>query len=203
MPAPTATAATTRTGAAEARSGPGPQRSTRAVGRAAARTVADAMITEVKLGGSGTTVRELRTLFRDDHVHAAVIVEDGVLLAVVDRADLDATAHDDEAALHLGGRLARTIAPEVDLEQARRRMVTAARRRLAVVTADGRFLGLLCLKRTGRGFCSDLDVRARADELRRGSGPSGATWLAGGMTRQRSDGVEGLSSLRDLPLQPT
>ncbi len=47
-----------------------------------ARTVADAMITDVKLSEATTTVRELRGLFDDEHVHAAVIVEDGVLLAV-------------------------------------------------------------------------------------------------------------------------
>ena len=37
-------------------------------------------------------------------------------------------------------------------------------RRLAVVDDDGDLLGLLCLKRTLDGFCSDADVRARALE---------------------------------------
>jgi hypothetical protein len=37
-------------------------------------------------------------------------------------------------------------------------------RRLAVVDGTGRLVGLLCLKRTLDGFCSDADVRARAVE---------------------------------------
>jgi hypothetical protein len=40
-------------------------------------------------------------------------------------------------------------------------MRRAGRRRLAVTSEDGRLLGLLCLKASGRGFCSDEDVAAR------------------------------------------
>lgn len=136
------------------------------VDRGPGRTVADAVVTGVRLSGRDTTVGELRTLFRDEHVHAAVIVEDGVLLAVVDRADLEGTACDDDAALPLGRRRSRTIGPDVDLGLARRLMLATGRRRLAVVGDDGRFRGLLCLKRTLRGFCSDRDVRARSDGRR-------------------------------------
>ena len=35
-------------------------------------------------------------------------------------------------------------------------------RRLAVVDRDGTLLGLMCLKRTRTGFCSDEDVASRA-----------------------------------------
>ena len=143
------------------------------VDRGPERTVADAMVTGVRLSGRDTTVGELRTLFRDEHVHAAVIVEDGVLLAVVDRADVEGTAaRDDDAALPLGRRRSRTVGPAVDLEQARHLMLAAGRRRLAVVGDDGRFRGLLCLKRTLRGFCSDRDVRARSDGRRTRSDPA-------------------------------
>ena len=41
-------------------------------------------------------------------------------------------------------------------------MTAAGRRRAAVISADGRLLGLLCLKVSRAGFCSDQDVRARA-----------------------------------------
>lgn len=44
--------------------------------------------------------------------------------------------------------------------------MTARSRRLAVIDDHGMLLGLLCLKRTGLGFCSDTDVQARADERR-------------------------------------
>jgi hypothetical protein len=35
------------------------------------------------------------------------------------------------------------------------------RRRLAVVDADGALLGLLCLKASGDGFCSDDGIASR------------------------------------------
>jgi hypothetical protein len=41
-------------------------------------------------------------------------------------------------------------------------MTATGRRRAAVTSADGRLLGLLCLKVSQTGFCSDQDVRARA-----------------------------------------
>lgn len=47
-----------------------------------------------------------------------------------------------------------------------RAMTTYGRRRRAVIDDRGLLLGLLCLKHTGLGFCSDADVRARADERR-------------------------------------
>ena len=47
-------------------------------------TVADAMLTDVKVSRAEATVGEVRALFDDDHVHSAVIVDGGVLLAVVD-----------------------------------------------------------------------------------------------------------------------
>jgi CBS domain-containing protein len=129
------------------------------------QTVADAMLTDVKVHSARTTVREIRVLFDDEHVHAAVIVEDSQLLAVVDRADLE-TADDDALARHLGGRRRRVIAPDADLALARRLMLACGRRRLAVVDRDGRLLGLLCLKRSRSGFCSNRDVRARSAEPR-------------------------------------
>ena len=43
-----------------------------------------------------------------------------------------------------------------------RAMLAAGGRRLAVVDHRLRLLGLLCLKRSGLGFCSDRDVAARA-----------------------------------------
>lgn len=44
----------------------------------------------------------------------------------------------------------------------RQKMIATGRRRVAVTSADGRLLGLLCLKASRAGFCSDADVRARA-----------------------------------------
>ena len=122
-------------------------------------TVADAMIRHPKVCGPATTVADAREQFRDDHVHAVLIVDDGRLKAVVERPDLAAAPPGMPA--HLAGRLhGRTTRPGTLLGTARRAM-TAGRRRLAVVDGDGTLRGLLCLKRSGLGFCSDADVSAR------------------------------------------
>jgi hypothetical protein len=40
-------------------------------------------------------------------------------------------------------------------------MRASGRRRLAVTSDDGTLVGLLCLKASGNGFCSDGDVASR------------------------------------------
>jgi CBS domain-containing protein len=106
------------------------------------------------------TVSQVRDVFTDEHVHAVLLVEQGRLLCVVERGDLHARP-DSAPALPLGRLFGRTIDAETDLEFARLRMVAEDRRRLAVVDDQWRLLGLLCLKRTSRGFCSENDVAAR------------------------------------------
>jgi hypothetical protein len=54
------------------------------------------------------------------------------------------------------------VDPLDPLEAARSHLVATGQRRLAVVDRAGTLLGLLCLKRTGDGFCSDRDVASRA-----------------------------------------
>lgn len=128
-------------------------------------TVADAMVRSPKVSGPDPTVAQVRDQFRDDLVHAVLIVADGKLVAVVERPDLSAAPPDLPA--RLIGRLAgRVTAPDADLAPTWQAMTRTGRRRLAVVDGHGRLLGLLCLKRTGLGFCSDTDVQARADERR-------------------------------------
>jgi hypothetical protein len=43
-------------------------------------------------------------------------------------------------------------------------MLTGQRRRLAVVDIYLHLLGLLCMKRSYRGFCSNADVCSRASD---------------------------------------
>lgn len=118
--------------------------------------------------GPGTTVADLRGFFADEHVHCALIVDGGRLVAVVERADLTGAPATATAADR--GRLGdRVVVPDTGLEATRVAMLARGQRRLAVVDGRGRLLGLLCLKRTGLGFCTDADVRAR------GCGPSGPT----------------------------
>jgi hypothetical protein len=126
------------------------------------RRVADAMISCAVVHDRGTTVGMLRDFFTDDHVHSAVILDEGRLLTVVDRGDLDDVV--DGPAVHVGRLAGRVARIDAELESTRRAMLASDRRRLAVVTKDGDLAGLLCLKRTGQGFCSDSDVAARAGE---------------------------------------
>ena len=126
-------------------------------------TVGSAMVRHPKTCGPAATVADARRLFGDDHVHALLVVEDGRLLSVVERADLREA---DPAGPVLGlGRLAgRVVDVRADLEGVRRRMAEHGRRRLAVVGYRSELLGLLCLKRSGTGFCSDTGIRARRAE---------------------------------------
>ena len=109
------------------------------------------------------TVREMRDFFRDDHVHAALIVSPaGYLEAIVERDDIAGCQALDAAAAPLGRLAGRTVPAGASLTEVLRAMTATGRRRAAVTGADGRLLGLLCLKASQTGFCSDQDVRARA-----------------------------------------
>jgi hypothetical protein len=138
-------------------------------------TIADAMVTRPDVHPPWTTVGELRAFFEDEHVHMALLVEGGVLVGTVERCDLASETPDDAPAAEIAALDGRTIAPDVLLSS----ISPGSRRRLAVTTADGELVGLLCLKAGGDGFCSDADVAARRREAassttrggRRGLGP--------------------------------
>jgi CBS domain-containing protein len=128
-------------------------------------TVAAAALRRPKVLPAAATVGEARTALADDHVHALLVVDGGLLLAVVEREDLEGVPDPTPAALV--GRLAeRTVAPDADLSTTWAGMAARGRRRLAVVDERGLLVGLLCLKRSGRGFCSAADVAARARDPR-------------------------------------
>ncbi|MEJ8281091.1 CBS domain-containing protein [Pseudonocardia spirodelae] len=125
--------------------------------------VAAAMHTFPRTCGPAATVAQARAVFTRPKVHALPVVDAGRLVAVVDRADLDGAADDDPVA-PLGALAGRVVHAGDDLARARAEMAAAGRRRLAVVDDDGLLVGLLCLKRHGRGFCSDDGIRARIAE---------------------------------------
>lgn len=127
------------------------------------RTAAEVMLTTPVRHPLSATVGEIRDFFRDDHVHAALIVSPaGYLEAVVERDDIAGCQALDAAAAPLGRLAGRTVPTGASLAEVRQAMITTGRRRAAVTSADGRLLGLLCLKASRSGFCSDQDVRARA-----------------------------------------
>ncbi|HEY9371403.1 hypothetical protein [Streptomyces sp.] len=134
-------------------------------------TVAEAMVRRPKLLPATATSGDVRELFLDDHVHAALVSDGDRLLTVIERQDL-VEVRDDEPATALGTLPGRTVRSGADLWSTWTSMTAVGVRRLAVVE-DGRCVGLLCLKRSGRGFCCDAGVWARALERdsRRGCVP--------------------------------
>jgi CBS domain-containing protein len=107
------------------------------------------------------TVAELRAFFDDDHVHMALIVDNGILVGVIERDDLTTATTDKSTAREIAKLDGLTIRPDAALAEARARMTRDGRRRVAVMTEESALVGLLCLKASGRGFCSDEDVAAR------------------------------------------
>lgn len=128
------------------------------------RTVAEAMLTTPARHPLAATVREIRGFFNDSHVHAALIVSPaGYLVAVVERDDIAKSQAPDAAAAPLGRLAGRTVTAGASLAAVQRAMNATGRRRAAVTSDDGTLLGLLCLKASWAGFCSDQDVRARTE----------------------------------------
>lgn len=125
-------------------------------------TVADAMIRAPKECGPATTAGALR------HLHAALIVRGGTLITVIEPADLDdmtggdVSITDDVLAAGPGRLHDRTVLGSTPLRRVHRQMIETDQRRLAVVDDNGRLTGLLCLKRSRDGFCSDKEVNNRA-----------------------------------------
>jgi CBS domain-containing protein len=140
---------------------------TSAQARPGTGTVADAMLSIPRTHSPAVTVREMAAFFEDDHVHAALIVSPaGQLMAVVERGDLADASPPGALALRFGRLAGRTVPPEASLAETRQAMIDGGCRRAAVIDADGQLLGLLCLKASRAGFCSDRDVLNRAAEPR-------------------------------------
>lgn len=125
--------------------------------------VIDAVVRRPKLLDADATVAEARHCLAGGKVHAALVVDGGRLLTVIEPADV-LDAHGDDLARDHGRLQGRTVSPDADLETVRDHMVEQGIRRLAVVGPDARLIGLLALKRTTRGFCSDEGIAARAAE---------------------------------------
>jgi CBS domain-containing protein len=122
------------------------------------------MVTCPALHGPATTVGQLRAYFEDDHVHAALLVDGGKLIGTVERSDLPHRLDDDAPARTIAGLDGRTVGPASSVADAVALMRRGGRRRLAVTSEDSTLLGLLCLKASGLGFCSDADLRSRGLE---------------------------------------
>jgi hypothetical protein len=119
------------------------------------------MLTEPKTLPACASVDDARAVLAGDHVHMVLLTQGATLLGTLTGADLvDVPA--DEPALAWSVLSGRTVPPDASAGVVLGLLVRASSRRLAVVDADRTLLGLLCLKRSGTGFCSDTDVAARA-----------------------------------------
>ncbi|MFC9354406.1 hypothetical protein [Arthrobacter sp. NPDC057013] len=127
--------------------------------------VRDAMVTMPKTLGLRTTVSQVRSEFEDDHIHMALVVDaEHRLVTTIERADVPLTVDGDTPASKCGTLIGRTTKPDSLLSAATSLLQLKGRRRLAVTDDRNRLVGLLCLKRSGNGYCSDAGVLARAEE---------------------------------------
>ncbi|QWC84644.1 CBS domain-containing protein [Nocardioidaceae bacterium] len=129
--------------------------------------VDDVMVTRAKTWPADMTVGEAAAAFTD-HVHLLLLVRDGRLVGTVHREDLTPVAAPHEPVLDHARLEGRVVVSGTPLDRATAVLEARGTRRVAVVDEDDRLLGLLCLKRHRRGFCSDAGVAARAAE--RGDG---------------------------------
>jgi hypothetical protein len=93
---------------------------------------------------------------------ALIIAADGRLITTIERPDLAAPKSGFASVAQLGTLAGRTARPADLLGDATATLLREGRRRLAVVDDSGRLLGLLCLKRSGAGYCSDQGIHERA-----------------------------------------
>lgn len=127
-------------------------------------SVGAAMISMPKVLPLNTTVLQARREFNDDHVHMLLLVHDSTLIGTLVRSDLPPRADRSTWVAPYCVLEGRVVSPREPLTSARRRMLEAGLRRMAVVNANNKLAGLLCLKRNRTGFCGDADVADRAAE---------------------------------------
>jgi CBS domain-containing protein len=110
------------------------------------------------------SVKEARELLADEHVHMVLLTRGRLLVGTLVRDDLPLAMQerDPTPALPWSTLRDRTVLPHERAETVQESLLERGLRRVAVVDVDGTLLGLMCLKRTGAGFCSDHDVRSRA-----------------------------------------
>lgn len=122
----------------------------------------DIMVTHPKsLPADDASIDDVHAALADDHVHMILLTHGETLCGTLTRSDVTDVPGDHRALVYsvLWGR---TVSPDTPVAAVRAFLIQAEQRRLAVVDAELTLLGLVCLKRSGSGFCSDTDVASRA-----------------------------------------
>jgi len=131
------------------------------------KRVAGAMVTCPKTHGPESGVKEINALFKDEHVHLALIVGAvGRLLTTIERSDLASVRSSALPVVTSGTLEGRTVGPSDSLVATTPTFPRQGRRRLAVVDHSGRLLGLLCLRKDATGYCSDESTPARSNQAK-------------------------------------
>jgi hypothetical protein len=107
-------------------------------------------------------VGQVRVAFEDDHVHMVLLTRGSLLCGTIVRGDVPDMAPDVQRALCFAHLTDRTVPATAQSDAVLQWLVARQQRRLAVVDGRGLLLGLLCLKASGTGFCSDATVTSRA-----------------------------------------
>jgi CBS domain-containing protein len=108
-------------------------------------TVADVMHADVASLPAGATVGELRAWFAGSPSRRlAVLTQDGRYAAALTPADVGADVADDRPAIE-AARDRPTLSPALPAATGRDRVSESEGRRMPVVDADGRFLGVLAM----------------------------------------------------------
>jgi len=123
--------------------------------------VRDVMLRHPKTLSAQSSVDEARAALCDDHVHMVLLTEGDRLVGTVVRADLPRTTQECGPVLPWSRLQGRTVQPQATANFVHELLIERGLRRLAVIDGDGALLGLMCLKRTRTGFCSDDDVESR------------------------------------------
>lgn len=124
--------------------------------------VAQAMVRRPDVLPTDAGVDDVRAAFDDDHVHMVLLTDGDVLRGTLVRGDVPDTAPDVQKARRFARLTDRTVSATEPTDAVLQWLTARQQRRLAVVDDHGRLVGLLCLKASGTGFCSDADVASRA-----------------------------------------
>jgi hypothetical protein len=161
-------------------------------------TVRGLMVSVASTHPPTLTVEQARAVLANPKLHLVLITEHGRLLGTLVESDLGEWA----AGMALTWASLgpdRLVGPEADPELIRAQMIRAGQRRRAVVDADGHLLGLLCLKRHQRGFCSDADVAARRAEREALGDAQGSTPSRSASSQVSTSGASTLTSASSMP----
>jgi CBS domain-containing protein len=123
----------------------------------------EVMLRHPKTMSPRASVEEVRAALANDHVHMVLLTEGGSLVGTLVGTDLPPQAPAAVPALSWSRLLDRTVPPDAPADTVQALLVERGLRRMAVVDHEGTLLGLMCLKRSRTGFCSDDDVASRAE----------------------------------------